>query len=161
MKKLILSAVAAFTFSAAHATDIAVVDLDKVVQSSTYLQQQNTQLKNSVQGQTSQIEKLQKELVELQKKGQASKNQAERDKLAKEFETKANQLNGLQQQVQTKVQSTLQNVNKTFEGRVTSVAEQLRKEAKVDLIINKNAVLAADAKADLTDKMIQKVNAIK
>lgn len=161
MKKLILGLATVFTFGAAQAADIAVVDLDKVVQSSTYLQQQNTKLKSSVQGQTTQIEKLQKDLVELQKKGQSSKTQTERDKLAKEFEAKATQLNSLQQQVQNTVQSTLQNVNKTFEGRVKTVADQLRKDEKLDMIINKSAVLSADAKTDLTDKMIQKVNAIK
>ena len=158
---MILAVATILSLSTAQAADIAVIDLDKVVQSSTYLQQQNTKLKSSVQGQTTQIDKLQKDLVELQKKAQASKSQSERDKLAKEFEEKAKQLNTLQQQVQNTVQSTLQNVNKTFESRVKTVADQLRKDEKLDLILNKNAVLSVDAKADLTDKMIQKVNAIK
>ncbi len=41
------------------------------------------------------------------------------------------------------------------------VAEQLRKENQLDVVLNKNSALAYDAKYDLTDKMIQKVNAIK
>ena len=55
----------------------------------------------------------------------------------------------------------MQNVNKTFDARLKATAEQLRLENKLDLVLNKNAVLAYEVKADLTDKMIQKVNAIK
>jgi outer membrane protein len=37
----------------------------------------------------------------------------------------------------------------------------LRKENNLDVVLNKNSALAYDAKYDLTDKMIQKVNAMK
>ncbi len=52
-------------------------------------------------------------------------------------------------------------MNNTFEARVKQAAEQLRKENNLDYVLNKNAVIASDTKDDLTDKMIQKVNAIK
>mgnify|MGYP003424098171 FL=1 len=67
----------------------------------------------------------------------------------------------LQQSVQSRVQTTIQNTNKTFEARVKQAAEQLRQENSLDLVLNKNAALAYDSKYDLTAKMIQKVNAIK
>ena len=63
--------------------------------------------------------------------------------------------------MQTKVQSAIQVMNKTLDGRVKQVAEQLRKENNLDVVLNKNSALAYDAKYDLTDKMIQKVNVIK
>lgn len=81
--------------------------------------------------------------------------------MAKEFEGKATQLAGVQQQVQATVQTRMQSVNKAFEGNLKRAAEQLRQENKLDVVLNKNSVLAYDAKYDLTDKMIQKVNAIK
>jgi outer membrane protein len=161
MKKLIIAAVAGLSFNMAHAAGYGVIDLERVVQNSTYLKQQNSSLQNSIKPQTTKIDQLQKDLAGIQQKGQAAKTQAEREKLAKEFETKAEQLAQLQQQVQNSVQSSMQNVNKTFEGRVKSAAEQLRQENKLDLVLNKNAALAYDVKADLTDKMVQKVNAIK
>lgn len=59
------------------------------------------------------------------------------------------------------MQSSIQQVRTVFDGRVKQVAEQLRKENQLDVVLNKNSALAYDAKYDLTDKMIQKVNAIK
>ena len=63
--------------------------------------------------------------------------------------------------MQNSVQSSIQQVRTVFDGRVKQVAEQLRKENQLDVVLNKNSALAYDAKYDLTDKMIQKVNAIK
>ncbi len=60
-----------------------------------------------------------------------------------------------------KVQTSLQGMNSTFETRVKQAAEQLRKENNLDFILNKNSTVAYDAKYDLTDKMIQKVNSMK
>jgi Outer membrane protein (OmpH-like). len=48
-----------------------------------------------------------------------------------------------------------------MDTRIKQVAEQLRTENKLDVVLNKNSALAYDPKFDLTDKMIQKVNAIK
>jgi len=77
------------------------------------------------------------------------------------YQAKLNEFNTTQQGLQTKVQSTLQSMNTAFEGKVKQVAEQLRKENNLDLILNKNSTIASDAQYDLTDKMIQKVNALK
>ena len=161
MKKILIVALATLSVNITHADDYGVVDLQKVVQSSTYLKQQNVTLQNTIKPQTMQIEQLQKDLNVIQQKGQAAKTAAEREKLAKDFDAKAEQLATLQQQVQNTVQSSMQNVNKTFDARLKSTAERLRIENKLDLVLNKNAVLAYEVKADLTDKMIQKVNAIK
>ncbi len=78
-----------------------------------------------------------------------------------QYQTKMNEFNTLQQTMQSSVQSSIQQVRTVFDGRVKQVAEQLRKENQLDVVLNKNSALAYDAKYDLTDKMIQKVNAIK
>ena len=133
MKKLFIAALATLSVNIAHADDYAVVDLERVVQSSIYLKQQNTSLQNTIKPQTMQIEQLQKDLNTIQEKGQAAKTAAEREKLAKDFETKAEQLAKLQQQVQNIVQNSMQNVNKTFDARLKATAEQLRLENKLCL----------------------------
>ena len=161
MKKVLLALATGLAFTAVQAADYGIVDIDKVVQGSTYLKQQQSALQQSIKPQTTQIEQLQKDLAGIQQKGNAAKNQAEVDKLKKDFDTKAAQVNTLQQQVQSKVQTTMQATNTVFETRVKTAAEQLRKENKLDLVLNKNSVLASDSSADLTDKIIQKVNAIK
>ncbi|WPC36038.1 MULTISPECIES: OmpH family outer membrane protein [Acinetobacter] len=163
MKKMMMAmgiALAGLT-SLSHADDYGIVDLEKVVQNSIYLKQQNATLENEIKPQTAQIAQFQKDLAAIKQKGQTAKTPAEREKIAKEFEGKATQLAGVQQQVQATVQTRMQSVNKAFEGNLKRAAEQLRQENKLDVVLNKNSVLAYDAKYDLTDKMIQKVNAIK
>ena len=148
--------------SMTHAAGYAVVDLEKVVENSTYLKQQNSSLQQSIQPQTKRLEKIGKELQALQQKAsQGNLKEADAKQMSAQYQTKLTEFNTTQQAVQSKVQGTLQTMNKTLEGRVKQAAEQLRQENSLDFVLNKNAALAYDAKNDLTDKMIQKVNAIK
>lgn len=147
-----------------NAAGLAVVDLAKVVESSTYLKQQNASLSQSVKPTSTRLEQLGKELESLQQKAQTEgqkMNQADIQKLTAQYQSKLSEFNSTQQGLQTKVQSSLQAMNTTFETRVKQAAEQLRKENNLDFILNKNSMIASDAQYDLTDKMIQKVNSIK
>ncbi len=147
-----------------NAAGLAVVDLAKVVESSTYLKQQNASLSQSVKPTSTRLEQLGKELESLQQKAQTEgqkMNQADIQKLTAQYQSKLSEFNSTQQGLQTKVQSSLQSMNTTFETRVKQAAEQLRKENNLDFILNKNSTIASDAQYDLTDKMIQKVNSIK
>ncbi|MCH7393330.1 OmpH family outer membrane protein [Acinetobacter dispersus] len=166
MKKLTMLMLGlGFTVSATvNAAGLAVVDLAKVVESSTYLKQQNASLTQSVKPTSTRLEQLGKELESLQQKAQTDgqkMNQADIQKLTAQYQSKLSEFNSTQQGLQTKVQSSLQAMNTTFESRVKQAAEQLRKENNFDFILNKNSTVASDAQYDLTDKMIQKVNAIK
>ncbi|ENW04921.1 MULTISPECIES: OmpH family outer membrane protein [Acinetobacter] len=150
--------------SLANAAGMAVVDLAKVVESSTYLKQQNASLGQSVKPTSTRLEQLGKELETLQQRAQTEgpkMNQADIQKMTAQYQAKLNEFNSTQQGLQTKVQSSLQAMNTTFENRVKQAAEQLRKENNLDFILNKNSTIASDAQYDLTDKMIQKVNAMK
>lgn len=166
MKKLAMLMLGlGFTVSASvNAAGLAVVDLAKVVENSTYLKQQNASLTQSVKPTSTRLEQLGKELESLQQKAQTDgqkMNQADIQKLTAQYQSKLSEFNSTQQGLQTKVQSSLQAMNTTFESRVKQAAEQLRKENNLDFILNKNSTIASDAQYDLTDKMIQKVNAIK
>lgn len=145
--------------SLANAAGYGVVDLEKVVSQSQYLKQQNASLEQSVKPQTAKLEQINKELEALRQKAQAQG--ANKDQLAAQYQAKVTEFQTIQQGVQAKVQSAIQSTNQTFETRVKQVAEQLRQENSLDLVVNKNAVLSYDPKFDLTDKMTQKVNAIK
>ena len=149
--------------SVVHAAGYGVVDLEKVVENSTYLKQQNASLQQTVNPQTTKLEQLGKELEGIQQRAQQNPNlsEAEKQKMMTQYQTKLKEFNSIQQGVQTTVQSAIQEMNKTLDGRVKQVAEQLRKENNLDVVLNKNSALAYDAKYDLTDKMIQKVNVIK
>ena len=142
-----------------QAAGFGVVDLEKVVESSTYLKQQNASLEQSVKPQTSKLEQITKDIEALKQKAQAQG--ANVQQINAQYQAKVTEFQTIQQGVQAKVQSTIQSTNATFETRVKQAAEQLRQESGLDFILNRNSALAYDAKNDLTAKMIQKVNAIK
>ena len=155
-------AVAAFTLSVSgwvNAAGYGVVDLDRVVQQSTYLKQQNSSLEQSVKPQTAKLEQVGKELEALQAKAQSKGANVEL--INTQYQVKMKEFQTLQQDVQVKVQSAVENTNKTFEARVRQAAEQVRQESGVEAILVKSSTLASDPKIDLTDKMIQKVNSAK
>ncbi|MEG1488129.1 OmpH family outer membrane protein [Acinetobacter sp.] len=165
MNKILMSMLVAglVSTSVVHAAGYGVVDLEKVVENSTYLKQQNASLQQTVNPQTTKLEQLGKDLEGIQQRAQQNPNlsEAEKQKMMTQYQTKLKEFNSIQQGVQTTVQSAIQVMNKTLDGRVKQVAEQLRKENNLDVVLNKNSALAYDAKYDLTDKMIQKVNVIK
>ncbi|ENX30068.1 MULTISPECIES: OmpH family outer membrane protein [Acinetobacter] len=156
---LALASVAPLT----QAASMGIIDLERVVEGSTYLKQQNTAFQQKIQPQTTKIEQLSKELEALQQRAQSNTklSETEKQKMSAQYQTKLQELNQLQQSVQTNVQSSIQQIRTVFDGRVKQIAEQLRRENNLDVVLNKNSALAYDAKYDLTDKMIQKVNAIK
>ncbi|WP_180039804.1 MULTISPECIES: OmpH family outer membrane protein [unclassified Acinetobacter] len=165
MKKMIMAMSLALASVAplTQAAGIGVIDLERVVEGSTYLKQQNTAFQQKIQPQTSKIEQLSKELEALQQRAQSNTklSDAEKQKMSTQYQAKFQELNQLQQSVQSNVQSSIQQIRTVFDARVKQITEQLRKENNLDVVLNKNSALAYDAKYDLTDKMIQKVNAIK
>ncbi|UBX51358.1 OmpH/Skp family outer membrane protein [Acinetobacter pseudolwoffii] len=165
MKKMIMAMSLALVSVAplTQAAGIGVIDLERVVEGSTYLKQQNTAFQQKIQPQTSKIEQLSKELEALQQRAQSNTklSDAEKQKMSTQYQAKFQELNQLQQSVQSNVQSSIQQIRTVFDARVKQITEQLRKENNLDVVLNKNSALAYDAKYDLTDKMIQKVNAIK
>lgn len=60
MKKLVIAVLAGLALNVTHAAGYGVIDLERVVQNSSYLKQQNTSLQNTIKPQTSQLEQLQK-----------------------------------------------------------------------------------------------------
>ena len=159
MKKLSLAILMLGLSAVVNAAGYGVIDLEILVESSQYLKQQNASLEASIKPQASKLEQLNKELATLQKQSQTQG--ANLKQIESQYQAKMTEFTTLQQSVQSRVQTTIQNTNKTFEARVKQAAEQLRQENSLDLVLNKNAALAFDSKYDLTAKMIQKVNAIK
>lgn len=70
-----------------NAAGIAVVDLAKVVESSTYLKQQNASLGQSVKPTSTKLEQLGKEIETLQQRAQSA-NQADLQKLSAQYQAK-------------------------------------------------------------------------
>lgn len=159
LKSAILCSIAVCsTYTAA--AGYGVIDLVRVVDSSTYLKQQNAALNQSIKPMTTKMEQLGRDIENVRKQAQqANLSQADIQRLGTQYQAKLTEFDTAQKALQSKVQSGLQSMNNTFEGRLKQAAEQLRKENNLDYILNKNSVVAFDSKNDLTDKLIQKVNA--
>ncbi|MBF7682485.1 OmpH family outer membrane protein [Acinetobacter sp. B5B] len=143
-----------------HAAGYGVVDMQRIVESSTYLKQQNDSLQQSVKPSATRAEQLNQEIQALQEKA-ANAKPAEVQQLKVQYEAKVKEINGLEQSIQQRVQAASQTTSQIFTARVQQAAEQLRKENNLDVVLNKNAALAYDNNSDLTDKMLQKVNVAK
>lgn len=164
MKKLALL-VAGLTVSvASFANQYAVVDLPKVIESSTYVKQQEASLQQSIKADSTKLEQLRKELAAMQQKAQTEAGKMKEDELKRleqQFETKMNEFGKLQQQVQTRVQQGMGQIENTLNTRISQVTDQLRVENKFDVVLERGVVLSYDKKVDITDKVIQRLNAIK
>lgn len=164
MKKLALL-VAGLTVSAvSFANQYAVVDLPKVIESSTYVKQQEASLQQSIKADSTKLEQLRKELAAMQQKAQTDAPKMKEDELKRleqQFATKMNEFGKLQQQVQTRVQQGMSQIENTLNTRITQVTDQLRVENKFDVVLERGVVLSYDKKVDITDKVIQRLNAIK
>ncbi|MBF7687169.1 OmpH family outer membrane protein [Acinetobacter rathckeae] len=143
-----------------HAAGYGVVDMQRIVENSTYLKQQNDALQQSVKPSATRAEQLNQEIQALQEKAATAKP-AEVQQLKTQYEAKVKEINGLEQSIQQRVQAASQTTSQIFTARVQQAAEQLRKENNLDVILNKNAALAYDNNSDLTDKMLQRVNTAK
>ena len=82
MKKILMSLVFAglASTSVVHAAGYGVVDLERVVENSTYLKQQNVSLQQKVKPQTTKLEQLAKELEALQQRAQQTPNLSDAEK---------------------------------------------------------------------------------
>lgn len=159
MKKIVGAIVGLGFAGLVNAAGYGVVDIEKVVEGSTYLKQQNASLEQTIKPQTAKLEQISKDIQSLQQQAQAKG--ANPEQIQKQYQAKVTEYQTIQQSVQSKAQATIQATNTVFEARVKQAAEQLRQENGLDMVLNKNSALAYDAKNDLTAKMIQKVNAIK
>src|SRR5690606_11114096 len=137
---LALASVAPLT----QAASMGVIDLERVVEGSTYLKQHNTAFQQKIQPQTTKIEQLSKELEALQQRAQSNPmlSETEKQKMSALYQTKLQELNQLQQSVQTNVRSSIQQIRTVFDVRIKQIAQQLRRENNLDVVLNKNSALA-------------------
>lgn len=162
MKKLSVLLVSLMASVTSFAGGYGVVDFPKVIENSTYIKQQEASLQQSVKADTTKLDQLRKEIVSLQQKAGDSKVKPdELKRLEQQFQTKMAEYTKTQQSVQMRLQQGMRQIETTLNQRVAQVTDQLRTENKLDIILERGAVISFDKKDDLTDKVIQRLNAIK
>jgi Skp family chaperone for outer membrane proteins len=79
-----------------------------------------------------------------------------------QIQNKQNELNQLQQQINRSLGGLHDQMMATFEGNVRTIAEALRKEKGAIEVVNTNGpvILAYDPALDVTEEVIQRINAL-
>ncbi len=94
MKKLLTAlTLTALTSTVANAAGYGVVDLERVVENSTYLKQQNSSFQQKIQPQSTKLDQLSKELEDLQQRLQTGDklSAADKQKMVTQYQTKMNE----------------------------------------------------------------------
>lgn len=151
--------------SVAHAFTYAVVDMDLVAEKNTYLTQQNQVIEKNKETVSARLKQIEGELKNLEATAAspqaANMKEADRQKLQSQYTAKQTEAQNAVANLQKSIQQTTVNAHSVWTKRVAQAGEQLRREHKVDVILDKKTVVSFDPKYDLTDKMTQLVNAIK
>ena len=98
MKKLLTAlTLTALTSTVVNAAGYGVVDLERVVENSTYLKQQNSSFQQKIQPQSTKLDQLSKELQDLQQRLQTGDklSAADKQKMVTQYQTKMNEFNTL------------------------------------------------------------------
>ncbi len=131
LNKLMLGLGLTVASVAANAAGYGVIDLAKVVESSTYLKQQNASLNQSVKPTTTKLEQLGKELEGLQRQAQTQGQKMKEDeikKLQSQYQSKLNEFNSTQQGLQSRVQTSLQSMNTTLRLELSKLLSNYEKK---------------------------------
>jgi outer membrane protein len=107
---------------------------------------------------------LRKDIAVIEEKFQKNASvMSDKDKrdLQKQAEGKINEFKGLADAVQKRANETQQDMLKVLIPKTEVVVEDLRKAGNYDIIIEKKNVIFATPEADLTQKITDKLNAMK
>lgn len=166
MKKLVLILVGLIFSTGVLANDIKIgvfnlqvaLSADKVVQKE--MEAVNKDLaadKTRVEGLAAQIDKLQQKI----KKNASIMSASEKEKLNRQIEEKAQEFEFLGARLQQTFQIRQQEVLQKHMPKIQTIIEEVIKEEKLDLLLERQAVAFAVPKLDITGKIIEKMEKAK
>lgn len=173
MNKHFFAAALALSAITAHATTVAVVDLEVIKNEYNKAKDRDAELKKALENAKSEIQSREEALKKLQSEAEyadkASKDpmikeesrpakQAEAKAKIEEFLKQQNAYRQYQQQAGQYFQGKAQLVDREIMGEVKAKAELIAKERKIDLVLPKGATLAADASLDISADVVKKLN---
>ncbi len=154
-------AVWAFHTSAAQASEVGIVNIQKIMQDSKAAQSLRAQLQSKQKSFQGELDTKQKQLVKedqelVQQRGKMEK--AAFEQKVKDFQNKA-------ATAQREIQTKKNQLDKAFgealskiEKKVITITQDVAKEAKMDVVIASSQVLYGDSKLDITDKVLSRLN---
>jgi outer membrane protein len=149
---------------AALANNIAVADSQAAVLASNLAHQTIDELNSTLKPQREHLEGLRKEITSIQdkfKKDGSVMSDADKKALQLQAQSKLNDYNGTAEGVQRRIEEAQTAMLKKVMPKLESIIEDLRKEGKYDVIVEKKYVIWASPDADLTKKITERLNAAK
>ena len=147
---------------AADVANIAVIDLQKVLETSnagkliqTELKKENEKMANDLQNKGNEIETIRKRL----ERESMVMSKEMREEKEREQRIKVNDFKTLQKKYRSELQKLQGQLMQQLQRDVTAITQEIGKKEGYLLIIDKRGVIYTPNSVDLTDKLIQKLNA--
>jgi len=139
---------------------VIVVSLQRIVTQSNAGKRANQQLEALRQERGRDLQAKQKELEDVVRQlAKDSLPQADRERLSQDESRRRTELQQLTTQAQTDFQTTQARVNAEVRSQLTPILADIAKRSGVDAIFNSDTIAWAAAGADMTNEVVQRLNA--
>jgi Skp family chaperone for outer membrane proteins len=166
MKQLWIFAAAAIVIALAAAQvrsagpTVVIVSLQRIATQSNAGKRASQQLETLRQERARDLQAKQKELEDVGRQlAKDSLPAADRERLSQDQSRRRAELQQLTTQAQTEFQSTQARVNAEVRSQLTPILADIAKRAGVDAIFNSDTIAWAAAGADMTNEVVQRLNA--
>lgn len=163
--RLLLALALTFTTSLALASGkIAVVDMERALFLSEAAQSSLKKFEKDNQSEVDKLKELQQELLALREKNEKDADvmsDDERRKLASQFEEKSATYKFYAQKLQQAEVKWRQEFFQEQQPRIENVLKDMVEKEKYDVILQAGAAIYVSPEADLTKKLIERLNASK
>ena len=139
---------------------VIVVSLQRIVTQSNAGKRANQQLEALRQERGRDLQAKQKELEDVVRQlAKDSLPQADRERLSQDESRRRTELQQLTTQAQTDFQTTQARVNAEVRSQLTPILADIAKRSGVDAIFNSDTIAWAAAGTDVTNEVVQRLNA--
>lgn len=161
LAKLLLGLTLLATASLASAANIAVIDLQAALMQSKQVQEEFKQAEQKLSSEQNRVRQLAEEVRSLQEKMQRDESIMSADQkrqTSKEIEEKAQEYQFLGSRLQKQLQEIEQEIINRNRPKLEKAVNDVIKEKKLDLLLDKQAAPFAKSEFDITSAVINKLN---
>ena len=166
MKTLSILAASAIVIvlAATHARSagptVIIVSLQRIATQSNAGKRASQQLETLRQERARELQAKQKELEDVVRQlAKGAMPQADRERLSQDESRRRAELQQLTAQAQTEFQTTQARVNAEVRSQLTPILADIAKRSGVDAIFNSDTIAWAAAGTDMTNEVVQRLNA--
>ncbi len=158
---LLISAVLAMISLNANASEIAILDVEKIVKESSAMRDIQSKVSKRQAEYQKDVDKKQKTLEVEQKRIEGKKSLLSKEALEKEVTEFDKKVEDLKQFVDSKQntlkKASLEAMSKVNE-KIKEIMSEIAKEKKIDVVIPANQAIHYDEKLDISSEVLEKLN---